>query len=172
MAHLGSPPAPIGSPQDERRELISQDALLWRIEPTIPSRSFIWHPAAKLPVRVVFERTTECLELPQEQTSVSASLMSANDPKQTLRERPNGRERVCSGFAINRYSVDDLSARGKPKVGAAQGFGGSDANVFHDRHGLDHRDVQWPYPIRRQVHHVARHRGRRLRQKYSNPAIL
>ena len=93
-------------PLDRRRteaELISQDALLWRIEPTIPSRSFIWHPAAKLPVRVVFERTTECLELPQEQTSVSASLMSANDPKQTLRERPNGRERVCSGFAINRY---------------------------------------------------------------------
>src|SRR6185312_10493336 len=63
-------------------------------------------------------------------------------------------------------------ARGKPKVGAAQGFGGSDANVFHDRHGLDHRDVQWPYSIRRQVHHVARHRGRRLRQKYGNPALL
>ena len=40
--------------------------------------------------------------------------------------------------------VDELRAcaRGKPKVGAAQGFGGSDANVFHDRHGLDHRDVQ------------------------------
>src|SRR4029078_4695082 len=70
--------------------------------------------------------------------------------------------------------VDDLRAcaRGKPEVGAAQGFGGSDANVFHDRHGLDHREVQWPYPIRRQVHHVARHRCRCLRQKYSTPAIL
>ena len=68
--------------------------------------------------------------------------------------------------------MDDLTARGKPEVGAAQGFGGSDANVFHDRHGLDHRDVQWPHPLRRQVHHIAGHRGGRLRQKYRNPAIL
>ena len=29
---------------------------------------------------------------------------SANDPKRTLREHPNGRERVCSGFAINRLT--------------------------------------------------------------------
>src|SRR5262245_26359782 len=86
--------------------------------------------------------------------------MSTFDPKRTLRDTQwaeTGWQSVCPG-KCGEFS-DNLSARREPKVGAAQGFGGSDANVFHDSHSLDHGDLQWPHPIRRQVHHIARHRG-------------
>ena len=53
-----------------------------------------------------------------------------------------------------------------------QGRAGPDAYVLHDRHGLDHRDVQGANSIRGQVHDRARHRGGRLRQEHGNPAVL
>jgi len=39
-------------------------------------------------------------------------------------------------------------------------------------HGFDHRHVEWPYAVSRKIHDVAGNRRWRLRQEYTQPAIL
>jgi len=49
---------------------------------------------------------------------------------------------------------------------------GSHPYPLHDRHGFDHRDVQWPNPCGGKVHDVAGHWHWCLRQEHAQPAIL
>ena len=49
---------------------------------------------------------------------------------------------------------------------------GTDANRFHDRHRLNHRDVERAYAASRKIHDVAGHRRGSLWQKHRDPVVF